>query len=428
MSGEAPSFAWTSLTFLLVGAGAVLLVVGVAARDPVPLFLALPLLVAPPVAALTGMHRSAEFGLRWGAFGSAQEVRVSGVVTPVNAEDAPDLVVGFTRPASLVESRAPEVAWGEGEVTFRLHWAAPEPTVTTVLPPTVVWRDPTGLAERRATRAHDPIPVERFPPELLRLGGVRLEHTLALPGETPSHRIGPSGEFFGLREASPSEPPRRINWRATARTGRLLANEYEADRTGDVLVIVDARPTPLGRSIDERLLGVARAAAFGVADSFLREKARVGYASFGEFLDPVPLAGGRVQRLRIREAIRRTELARTGGPSERCAVAARRFFPNGVTTLLFTSLAEETTFDLVPHLRRRGYPVAVLSPSPLPLLPRTPPLDPRSEQLVERLERLERRSRVARAWQDAPVIDWQEYWSLGSLVNLLRHPGRGRGV
>jgi uncharacterized protein (DUF58 family) len=420
--------AWTSRAFLVGGAGGILMVVGVALRNPVTLFVALPLLLAPLVVALSSARRSGEFDLRWGAHGSAREVEVTGVIAPEDGRDAADLVVEFPRPANLLEARPPEVEWAEGAVSFRLHWGAAEPTVAVVPPPSVVWRDPTGLVERRPTGSHPELVVERYPPELLRLGRARLEHTLALPGETASHRIGPSGEFYGLREATPSESPRRINWRATARAGRILANEFEVDRTGDVLLIVDARPSSLGPAIDERLLGLARAAAFGVAESFLRQKARVGYGAFGEFLDAVPLAGGRTQKIRLRNAIQQTQLSTTAGPSERCAVSVRRFFPNKVTTLLFTSLADDNSFDLLPHLRRRGYPVVVLSPSPLPAFPRMPPLDPTTEALADRILALERRSRIARAWQDAPVIDWHDYWSLGGLVNLLRHPRRGQGV
>ncbi len=397
-----------------------------ALRDPVPLFAALPLLAAPLAAAVASLGHSADHELRWRDRGTGREVEVTGLVHPDREADADDLVVTFERPAQLYEAAPPEVVHEDGDVSFRLRWGASEPTVANVAPPEVTWIDPTGLAERRATRTQDPLVVERFPPELLRLGRARLEHTLALPGETPSRRIGPSGEFFGLREASPTEPPRRINWRATARVGRLLANEFEVDRTGDVLLIVDARPTSLGHAIDERLLGVSRAAAYGVADAFLHQKARVGYARFGEFLEAVPLSGGRAQRLRLREAVHRTVLSPIAGPAERCAVSARRFFPSGVTTLLFTSLADETSFDLVPHLRRRGFPVAVLSPSPLQAMPRTPRLAEDVEPLAERLQRLERRTRVARAWQDAPVIDWQDYWSLEGLVSLLQRPRWGR--
>jgi hypothetical protein len=32
-------------------------------------------------------------------------------------------------------------------------------------------------------------------------------------------------------------------------------------------------------------------------------------------------------------------------------------------------------------------------------------------------------------WKDAPVVDWEDFWSLGSFVNFLRRPlPRERGA
>jgi len=191
---------------------------------------------------------------------------------------------------------------------------APEPTITEVTVPRVVWRDPMGLVERETTSSATPVVVSRYPPELLRIGAVRLERTTPLPGETHSRKVGESGEFHGIRPARPDDPPRQINWRATARAGRSLANEYDLDKTGDILLILDARPTPLGPAVDQRLFSIARAAAVGLSDSFLRVKSRVGLGLFGEFLEVVPLSTGRIQRIRIELALRRAHLSEVAAP------------------------------------------------------------------------------------------------------------------
>jgi len=69
---------------------------------------------------------------------------------------------------------------------------------------------------------------------------------------------------------------------------------------------------------------MGRAAAFGLASTFLAEKARVGLATFGEYLEPVPLGTGRLQRFRIRRALQAARVAETAGPPERLAVAPGR--------------------------------------------------------------------------------------------------------
>ncbi|EQD67199.1 protein containing DUF58, partial [mine drainage metagenome] len=183
----------------------------------------------------------------------------------------------------------------------------------------------------------------------------------------------------------PDDPPRLINWVASARAGRRLANEFQVERTGDVLIVLDARPSSLGPALDRRLLGISRAAAYGLADAFLREKTRVGLAIFGEFLTALPLSAGRTHRLRIHQLLLATEVAPVAGPAERCAVSLGRYYPPGMTTLVLSPLADEEAALLVPYLRRRGYRPVVLSPSPIALERATPALDRDDEALLERI-------------------------------------------
>ncbi len=408
--------------YLLLGTAGALLIAAVAGRDPVPLFLAIPLLLAGPAAALSGPRGTPSLSARWTAEGSGPEVTVVGAVDAAGRVDPNDLLIEASPPPGLRQEAPPIIARDRDELTFRFAWSALEPTIVVIPPPCVVWRDATGLVERRADVGLSELVVERYPPDLLRIGEVRLRRTIVLPGETLSRRVGVAGEFYGIREASPTDPLRRINWPASARAGRLLANEYQVDRTGDILLVLDTRPTSLGPAIDGRLLAVSRAAAVGIANSFLRVKSRVGLGIFGEFLTAVPLAAGRTQQQRLRRALLAARTSPADAPSERCAIALRRYFPPGVTTVVFSSLADEGRADLVPYVRRRGFPVVALSPSPLPIYPASPPLAPEDEALVDRMSRLARRDQIARAWQEAPTVDWDDYWSLGRFVDYLRRP------
>ena len=417
---------WTPRAFLLIGAGVFLFLGGVALRSPVPLFLALPLLLAGPAAALGGPRGPADLEVERRAEGSGTDVVLRGRIAPRERFDPRDLEVELPVPAGLRPRGAPTFRRAPDGLEFELRGVAPEPTILVVPPPRIVWRDATGLVERPARFEVSPLVVERYPPELVRVGAVRLQRTVALPGETPSHRVGSVGEFYGLREALPSDPFHRINWRASARSGRLFANEYELDRTGDVLLLLDARGSSLGPAMDERLLSIARAAAFGIAESFLREKARVGLGVFAEFLDAVPLGSGRVQETRIRSRLLAARLGPEGVPAERGAVSVGRHFPPGVTTILFSTLANESAGELVLHLRRRGYPAIVLSPSAVPLLGEGAKLAAPDEVLVNRIVRFDRRVRIALSWRDAPTVDWEDYWSLGGFVEFLRRPATRR--
>ncbi len=420
---------WRPSSFVLLSAALVLFGTGIAIRSPVPVVFALPLLLAPVCAALFGPRSSPRVVVDGRVDGSGRSVRVTAHLTPESPVRPESLEITFRAPPGVVEEKPPRKEVEGGLVRVTLSWVVPDPTVMTVPPPEVLWRDPLGLVERTATVEGEDLFVERYPPELHRAGAVRLRRTLALPGETRSRAVGESGEFFGIREASPSDPPRRINWRATARAGRRLANEYALDRTGDLLIVIDTRPTSLGPTVDGRLLAISRGAAFGLAEAFLREKSRVGIATYGEFLHAVPLATGRTQRVQLRNLLLHTEVAPLPGPAERCAVSLRRYYPPNTTTVILSPLASDEQLRLVSHVRRRGFPIVVLSPSYLPMMGRRIDLADPDEELAARYARLRRREEVARMWRDAPVVDWEDFWSLGGFVDFLRRPtARERGA
>lgn len=425
-SGPPGPLHWRPRAALLLGTGGILLVAAVIGRNPVPLYLALPLLLAAPAAALAGPREAPHLVARRSAEGAGPEVRIEGVVDTSQRVNPNDLIVETPCPPGLDEAARPLFTRTAHEVRYTLSWRAREPTTIVVPPPRVTWRDAAGLVEREAVIDLPDLVVERYPPELLRIGAVRFTHTTVRPGESRSRQIGVEGEFYGIREAIPEDPPRRINWLASARAGRLVANEYQMDRTGDLVLLLDTRTTSLGPDVDERLLSISRAAAAGIAQAFLRTKTRVGLAIFGEFLTAVPLSTGRTQEQRIRRALLSVRLFSGAAPSERCAIALGRYFPPGVTVILFSSLADEEGADLVPYLRRRGFRAMTLSPSPLPIL--LPAAHRATEEgaLVARLYRLLRRDQISRAWQDAPAIDWEDYWSLSPFVQYLRRPATRR--
>ena len=86
----------------------------------------------------------------------------------------------------------------------------------------------------------------------------------------------------------------------------------------------------------------------------------------------------------------------------------------------------ESSERLLLYLRRRGYFPLVLSPSPLtlsrPLRGREAPFEP----IIARLESLVRRQRLNEVWKVAPVVDWDNFWSLAPLVRFLSTPVRNR--
>ncbi len=58
-------------------------------------------------------------------------------------------------------------------------------------------------------------------------------------GSSPVRAPGVSTEFERLRDYVPDDEFRRINWKATARRGRLIVNELEAERSQNLVIMLD---------------------------------------------------------------------------------------------------------------------------------------------------------------------------------------------
>lgn len=413
-------FRWSVRTYVLYALGAVFVFVGIALRTPTPLFVATPLLLGP-LAATFGFPRAAPRAiLEWEARGTGAEVEIVGSLRWEPPVPRGRLVPVFSAPASL-EAVGPPVRTADAHhLEFSLRFRIPGPSLLEFPPPTLLWRDAWGLVERELPVAGSALSIERYPPEIHRLDRIRLERTTPSPGELRSRVLGATGEYFAVRPAVPSDSRRQINWRATARAGRLLANDYHLERTGDLLILLDLRPSGLGPERDDRILNASRAAAFGIASAFLAQKSRVGVGVFSDRLDAVPLGTGRLQRFRIRTVLRDAAVPPEGGPPERFAISVRRFFPPGVFTILISPLLEEDSITVLPQLRRRGFRTVVLSPSPLAVL--GIPEETEEDRTANRLLRLVRRHRLSEVWREAPTIDWEDYWSLASFVRFLQNP------
>ncbi|HYA54774.1 MAG TPA: hypothetical protein VEG42_04135, partial [Thermoplasmata archaeon] len=151
------SFRWRPLAPLLLVAGVVLLLVGVLSRNPVPLFLALPLLLAPVGAGVVGPRGIPKVEVRFTAEGTGPVVRLEGSLTAPPEVDVRDLVVDVVRPPSLTGDAKARFEWKGPVARFRADWVAPDPTITELPLPRVVWRDPTGLVERPAMVSGSPL-------------------------------------------------------------------------------------------------------------------------------------------------------------------------------------------------------------------------------------------------------------------------------
>ncbi len=215
-------------------------------------------------------------------------------------------------------------------------------------------------------------------------------------GPLPSPRVGEGVEFHAIREYQPGDPLKIINWKATARTGRIMANEYESERKVDVVFIVDASYT--GFIVFDDLV---RAAA-----SLMLNALNDG-TSFGLLLaEEVPL-WVRVDYGK-RHFFKCIDFLSTAKPDVNNMIAyqvehlIRSRFPPRAQLLYFSPLLTEESRNALKTMSEFGYNVVVVSPNPYSAI------DPKSreEKLALKLLSLERRVMLQKMASYGLIVDW----------------------
>lgn len=168
--------------------------------------------------------------------------------------------------------------------------------------------DPLGLFSLKASLG-DPSFLYVYPQ--LSEGQLRItpRRTAGWWGSTPSRKTGTGVEFYGLRDYQPGDELRDINWKATARLGKIVTNEFEAERASDTVLLIDAGRYSGTMSGEKSLLDYEAEAGLSIASFLIRTGNRVGMILHGKFRHWVyPSFGGR-QYQKIREQLM---LARPG--------------------------------------------------------------------------------------------------------------------
>ena len=111
-------------------------------------------------------------------------------------------------------------------------------------------RSPWGFAWRRSTvEAADTLQVQPGIRRLLRdRSGHALRWGLRTAGTRRSRQWGEGREFESLRDYAEGDDPRIIDWKASARRRRFVVRNYEAERSQNIVLAIDA-----GRHMRERL-------------------------------------------------------------------------------------------------------------------------------------------------------------------------------
>jgi uncharacterized protein (DUF58 family) len=176
-------------------------------------------------------------------------------------------------------------------------------------------------------------------------------------GMRSARGLGGGTEFEQLREYGPDDEFRRIDWNATARSGRTIVRTYRAERNQSVLVLLDN-----GRTMAGRVAGVPRVehamdAAMMLTTVATRLGDRCGLVAFDRVVRDVVAPARRVDQLsRVTEAMYalEPELSESDYSSAFAQVVAR--FRRRSMLVLLTDLVdhavEESLLPALPLITR----------------------------------------------------------------------------
>jgi uncharacterized protein (DUF58 family) len=224
-------------------------------------------------------------------------------------------------------------------------------------------------------------------------------------GNIPSTVLGPGLEFYGIREYADGDELRHINWKASARRDRLLTNEYETERSGDVVIIVDGRSAAPGQPSSSKLMDACVEVAASVSAHLLRQRNRVGMIILGEFIEVVKLAPGHRQLLRLNDALLNAEAGEVRS-LQGLNMMLQHYFPRTAMLLLVSPLEDSRMLDAVENLLVRQQEMIVISPSPV-ALQASLLLDSPHIGLAKRVKQAQRHDILARFGRYCRVIDWE---------------------
>jgi uncharacterized protein (DUF58 family) len=142
------------------------------------------------------------------------------------------------------------------------------------------WRGPFGLVWKQVSQS--PKHLIAITPNVTAVKdeAIRLFARDAMFGLKTQLETGDGSEFHALRELAPGMDRRAIDWKQSARHGKLLAKEYRTERNHPVVFAIDT-----GRLMCEPLLGMPRIdrainAALLMAFVSLKLGDRVGFFGF----------------------------------------------------------------------------------------------------------------------------------------------------
>jgi uncharacterized protein (DUF58 family) len=214
-------------------------------------------------------------------------------------------------------------------------------------------------------------------------------------GEHVSRAVGAGSEFAGVRSYAYGDRQRDIDWRTSARQQQLMVRQYAAERTFDLVLLLDVASDVGDPTAGATTLDLTVRAATGLAHTYLRSHDRVGLVTLGGTSRWLAPAAGARQVHRITEAVMeaRGSVNSDGSLDSGLGRVPRQTLQPGSFVCVLTPLLDEHILESIRSLHERGLGILVIDVlNSEPLSSRRQQRDVALHALALRVWRLERRT------------------------------------
>lgn len=227
-------------------------------------------------------------------------------------------------------------------------------------------------------------------------------------GDIVTSRGGSGIEFHSLRDYKNSDPLSRVEWKHLAKTGSLATKNFREEKSGDIVLVIDAREVSNRKAEKGHPTGtdLSAYAAKRAYKALLKSRHKPGIAVLGvdnselsvttdSALIPYIKPGrSREKRRKVEKVLKEVQKADKNNEVDLKSKLYKLLPPNA-QIVFFTPLLDDQITSALKILDRHGYPSILVSPDIT-----------YADSPASRLEKIRRDLRLKQVRSFAPVVDW----------------------
>ncbi|MFD2519112.1 DUF58 domain-containing protein [Salinimicrobium flavum] len=157
-----------------------------------------------------------------------------------------------------------------------------------------------GLARKRDSFKRDQM-VKVYPSfiQMKQLDFMAIDRKIAQPGLKKIRKIGHTMEFEQIRDYVKGDDIRSINWKATAKQGGLMVNQYQDERSQPVYSVIDTGRAMKMPFNNLKLLDYAVNSSLAFSNIVLKRKDKAGLVTFSNKVENVLQASSKKTHLNL---------------------------------------------------------------------------------------------------------------------------------